>query len=121
MKKIITLTNYYLGSLKRNKGRIIDLFIWPALELLVFGFMGLYLKSQAGDSGTKILAVLLGSLIFWHFFARISSEIYQQLFDDVLSRNLQNILIAPIKMSQMISALVLAGAIKLLINIVIIG
>lgn len=121
MNKILTLTKYYLYSIKRNKGRIIDLFIWPVLELLVFGFMGLYLKTQTSENGTKIVAIILGSLIFWHFFARISGEIYQQLFDDVASKNLQNILITPIKTGQIILALVLAGLVKLLINITIVG
>lgn len=121
MKKILTLTKYYLYSLRRNKGRLVELFVWPAIELLVFGFMGSYLSSISAENGTRILAVLLGSLIFWHFFARISTEIPQQLFDDVLSRNLQNVLITPVKTSQMIISLISASVVKLLINIVVIG
>lgn len=121
MNKILTLTQYYFFSVKRNKGRIIDLFVWPVIELFVFGFMGSYLNSQSSNGGFKILAILIGGLIFWHFFARISGEIYQQLFDDVLSKNLQNILITPIRTSQLIISLVLAGVIKLFVNIVIVG
>lgn len=120
MTKILTLVKYYFFSLKRNKGRVVDLFVWPILELLVFGFMGTYLNGQTLNSGSRILVILIGSLIFWHFFARISSEIYQQLFDDVLSKNLQNILITPIKNSEIVVALVLSSVIKMAINMVII-
>lgn len=110
------LVKYFLYSIRRNKARAIDLFVWPVLEVLVFGFMASYLSS----GGSQMIAILVGSLVLWHFFVRVSGEVYQQLFDEVLSKNLQNLMVTPLRTGELLAALVLGAVVKLIINMLII-
>lgn len=117
VRRVWILWRHYIYSIKRNKGRLVDIFIWPILELLVFGFTANFLSKEINNKTLELMAIFLGSLVFWHFFAKISSEVYQQLFDDVLSKNLRNIIMSPLRTGEMIVALVSAAGTKLMISI----
>ena len=106
-------------SVKRNKGRLVDILVWPVLELLVFGFTANFLNKEIQNESIKLMAVFLGSLIFWHFFAKISSEVYQQLFDDVVSKNLKNLIMSPVRVEEMMVALIGAAFTKLMVSMVV--
>lgn len=116
-RRIWILWRHYIYSIKRNKGRLVDIFIWPILELLVFGFTANFLNKEINNKTLELMAIFLGSLVFWHFFAKISSEVYQQLFDDVLSKNLRNIIMSPLRTGEMVVALVSAAGTKLMVSI----
>lgn len=118
-KRVISLTIYYLNTIKRNKGRLIDIIAWPVLELATFGFLSSYIREQSSIA-IQTATIILGGLIFWHFFARTMNEIIMQLYDDILSRNLNNILITPLKLWEFISAMVIASLIKLSFHLLII-
>lgn len=119
MNKIWALTIYYLTVVFRNKGRLVDIFVWPILELFMFGFLSNFIASvSAGFS--QAVAVILGALIFWHFFGRTMNEIVMAFTDDIYSRNLNNILITPLSTWELILGLVLSGLIKLSANLIIV-
>lgn len=103
-------------SIKRNKSRLVDIFIWPILELFVFGFTANFLDKEINNT-LELMAIFLGSLVFWYFFSKISSEVCQQLFDDAFSKNLRNIIMSPVRVGEMIIALISAAGTKLVVSI----
>ena len=119
MNRIWALTIYYLTVVFRNKGRLVDIIAWPVLELLMFGFLSNFIASVS-TGFTQAVVVILGALIFWHFFGRTMNEIVMAFTDDIYSRNLNNILITPLSTFELIVSLSLSSLIKLSINLVII-
>ncbi len=118
-KRIWTMWRHYIFSIRRNKSRLIDIFVWPVLELLVFGFTANFLDQEIKNETIKLMVIFLGSLVFWHFFSKISGEVYQQLFDDVLSKNLRNIIVSPVRVGEMLLALIGAALTKLVVSVTI--
>ena len=119
MNRIWALTFYYLTIVFRNKGRLVDIFAWPVLELLMFGFLSNFIASVS-TGFTQAVVVILGALIFWHFFGRTMNEIVMAFTDDIYSRNLNNILITPLSTWELIASLILSSLIKLSANLAII-
>lgn len=117
MKRSLSLALYYFSSLKRNKNRLIEILLWPVFELITFGYLSSFVQNS-NSLLKNTIAILLGSLIFWHFFVRISFENYQQLLEDIISKNLQNILGSPITLTELIIGLNISAFIKLIINII---
>lgn len=115
MNNIRALTLHYLYSVRRNKGRLVDILVWPVFEIIMFGYLGLYFQAES-ESIRKITAILLGNLIYWHILARTSAEVSSQFFDDLLSRNLQNIIAAPVTIRDIIISLGLGGIIKMSVS-----
>jgi ABC-2 type transport system permease protein len=119
MNRIWALTTYYLTIVFRNKGRLVDIIAWPVLELLMFGFLSNFIASVS-TGFTQAVVVILGALIFWHFFGRTMNEIVMAFTDDIYSRNLNNILITPLSTWELIVSLTLSGLIKLSANLIIV-
>lgn len=119
MNRVWALTFYYLTVVFRNKGRLVDIFAWPVLELLMFGFLSNFITSVS-TGFTQAIVVILGALIFWHFFGRTMNEIVMAFTDDIYSRNLNNILITPLSTFELIAGLVLSSLVKLSANLMIV-
>lgn len=119
--RVLVLTRYYFNSLRRNKGRFLEIFIWPVFELFVLGFLANYIKGGGGGGGVDISLLLVGNFILWVSFSRMSNEVVQQVFDDVLSRNFQNILITPVSFVEMVWALFFSALLKVLLNLAVVG
>lgn len=119
MNRIWALTFYYLTVVFRNKGRLVDIIVWPMLELLMFGFLSSFITSVS-TGFTQAVIVILGALIFWHFFGRTMNEIVMAFTDDIYSRNLNSILITPLSTWELIVSLTLSSLIKLSANLIIV-
>lgn len=119
MNRIWALTIYYLTVIFRNKGRLVDVIVWPVLELFMFGFLSSFIASVSSGF-TQAVVVILGALIFWHFFGRTMNEIVMAFTDDIYSRNLNNILITPLSTFELIISLVLSSLLKLSVHLTIV-
>lgn len=118
ISRTIALTKYYVIIVARNKARLIDILLWPTLELILFGFLSQYINSQS-PALTQTMLIIIGGIVSWLFFARIMSEISLQLTDDMLSGNLSNILATPVRVTELIMGLVFASLVKLALSLII--
>ncbi|MDE2041316.1 MAG: ABC transporter permease, partial [Patescibacteria group bacterium] len=65
--KALIIRQLYLDP--RSFPRLMDVFFWPILELMVWGFLSVYLEKLNLNS-VNILSILLGALIFWELLNR---------------------------------------------------
>ncbi len=116
MRQTYALTRHYLLSMKRNPARVIEILIWPAFEVALFAILAS--SEYAGESAAYRLTVtILTGIVFWNFTARIIQETVAQFVDDFLSKNIQNILVAPIGLAELLTGLTMASVLKLLFSL----
>lgn len=115
IQRVWGLYLHYLYSMKRNPARIIEILVWPMFEIIVFGLLAASTAGQTDTSSRLTLTILMG-VIYWNFTARIIQESVAQFIDDFLSKNIQNILIAPIALPDLLMGIVLAAMTKLLLS-----
>lgn len=116
--RVKALIGHYLYSIKRNPSRLIDLFFWPVFDLMLWGFLTIYLTQQRGDL-SFFTAMILGALIFWSIFYRVTNEVPFQVLDDVWSRNFKNLLITPLSINEFLTALFVASLIKVCLTLIV--
>ena len=80
---------------KRSVPRIMDIFYWPVMELLLWGFISLYLD-KLNIGGFNAITVLLGAIIFWDLLNQSQRAVSIAFLEDVWERNLLNIFISPV-------------------------
>jgi ABC-2 type transport system permease protein len=98
----------------RNAPRVVELFFWPTMDLLVWGFVTTYLlKVRTG--APPAITFLLGAMIFWDILYRAQQGVTISYLEEVWSRNLLNIFVAPVKLSEFIAATYVVGMIKVLV------
>jgi len=97
----------------RSFSRLMELFYWPFLDLVVWGFISLYLN-QFGRDLPNFVAFLLGALILWDILFRSQQGISVSFLEDIWARNLLNLFVSPLKPGEYILALMLFSCAKIL-------
>lgn len=106
--RIHALLLKYFYLMKRDLDRIFDIFYWPVVGLMIWGFTSVYLKDVTGSS--KFISFLLGGLILWTFIQRAQQDISLSVLEDFWSRNIYNTYSSPVQTSELsISAIIFAG------------
>src|ERR1700694_1556014 len=102
----IVLRQYYL--LRGSPARVLPLFAWVAIDMVLWGFITRYLNSVS-SAGFNFVPVLLGGVLFWDFFARVMQGVTMVFFEDVWSRNFLNIFASSLTIKEYLSGLVLTS------------
>lgn len=112
--RIWALFMRHLYLYKRSLPRLMEIFYWPFLDLLLWGFISLYLV-RFREGMPNFVAFLLGALILWDILFRSQQGISVSFLEDVWARNLLNLFASPLKPMEYISALVLVSFFKITI------
>lgn len=103
----------HLRLIFNYSSRLLFIFYWPVLDILVWGFFGNWLQITQHNNMEMILLL---SILLWSSFARIGNEIFISLLEEIWSHNVINIFASPIKLSQwIIGVLLFVGLIFILL------
>ncbi len=108
----------YLYLYRRSLARAGEIFFWPVMDLLVWGFVTAYLQEMQ-VSGAVLF--FLGAMIFWDVLYRSQQAITLSLSEEIWVRNIINIFISPISVFEIMLATCLMGVIKAAITAVVLG
>jgi ABC-2 type transport system permease protein len=102
----ILLRQYYL--MRGSLARIVPLFAWVAIDIVLWGFFTRYLNSVA-TPGFNFIPALLGAVLMWDFFGRVMQGVSMAFLEDVWSRNFLNIFASPLSIPEYLGGLVLTS------------
>jgi ABC-2 type transport system permease protein len=102
----IVLRQLYL--IRSSFTRIVPLFVWVAIDIVLWGFITKYLNSVTA-SGTNFIPTMLGAVLLWDFLTRVMQGVTMAFFEDVWSRNFLNIFATPLSTTEYVTGLVLSS------------
>jgi ABC-2 type transport system permease protein len=102
----IFLRQLYL--LRGSPARIVPLFGWVAIDMVLWGFITRYLNSVS-RSGFNFVPALLGAVLLWDFFSRVMQGVTMTFFEDVWSRNFLNIFATPLSIWEYLLGLIVSS------------
>lgn len=106
------LLKYYYIS-KNSLDRVFDLFYWPLIDILIWGFTTAYIKEV---SDLNLLSVLLGGIILWVFVWRSSVDLAIYVLEDFWGKNLYNLFTSPMRSSELVSSIVIFASARSFIS-----
>ena len=110
-KRILGVVVRQIFLYRRSFSRILDLFYWPTMDILLWGFLTLYL-----ERGTlhlpRFVSFFLGALILWHILYRSQIAVSVSFLEDIWSRNLLNLMVAPLTLTEYMLGLITVSLIK---------
>jgi ABC-2 type transport system permease protein len=99
---------------KRSIPRLLEVFYWPLLDLLVWGFITVYF-AQFREKLPGFVTYFIGALILWDILFRSQQGISVSFLEDVWSRNLLNLFASPLNPAEYILSLMVVSVAKLAI------
>lgn len=112
----IVLRQFYL--LRGSPARILPLFAWVAVDILLWGFITKYLNTVASP-GFNFVPALLGAVLLWDFFSRVMHGVATAFLEDVWSRNFLNFFASPLSISEYLGGLVFTSIATSMIGLVV--
>lgn len=94
--------------LRGSAARVLPLFVWVAVDIVLWGFLTKYLSSIV-SSGFRFVPALLGAVLLWDFFGRVMFGVTTAFLEDVWSRNFLNVFATPITIPEYVGGLVLSS------------
>ena len=84
----VVLRQAYL--LRGSPARIMPLFVWVAIDIVLWGFITRYLNSVASASFNFVPA-LLGAVLLWDFMVPVMPGVTSAVFESVWTRSVLHI------------------------------
>jgi ABC-2 type transport system permease protein len=114
---IAGLTLRYIFLYARNAVRLVELFFWPAVDLLVWGFLTMFLQQQTSGEFPHFITFLIGAMIFWDVLFRAQQGLAISFLEDVWTRNLLNIFVAPVRPLEYVLSTCIVGILRVAVTL----
>lgn len=112
----ILLRQFYL--MRGSVARLLPLFAWVAVDILLWGFITRYLNAVA-QASFNFVPVLLGAVLLWDFFTRVMQGVTTSFLEDVWSRSFLNLFATPLTISEYVAGLVLTSIATSLLGLIV--
>ncbi len=111
----VVLRQFYL--MRGSAARVLPLFAWVAIDIVLWGFMTKYLNSISA-AGFNFVGALLGAVLLWDFFGRVIFGVSTTFLEDVWSRNFLNFFASPMTIRDYVGGLVLSSMLTSAVGLV---
>ena len=105
----LSLRHIYL--IKSSFPRILDLIYWPTIQIFLWGFISKFFTIDSSYYSNTV-GVILTAAILYDFLFRTSISYNMMFLEEIWSRNFTNLFIAPIKISEIITALTFTAIVR---------
>ena len=115
--RMYALSIRHLYLIKGSFPRILDLIYWPTIQIILWGFISQFFTMYS-DYYNNTIGVILSCAILYDFLFRSSISFNMLFLEEIWSRNFTNLFIAPLKISEIITALTLTALLRTLIGVI---
>lgn len=116
--KALVIRHLYLYQ--RSVPRLMDIFFWPVVDILTWGFLTVYLE-KVSLSGINIASILLGAITFWLIIQMFQQAASVTFLEDVWEKNFLNMFVAPVKVSEFLTATAILALIRIFLVVIVIS
>jgi len=117
VNRVAAMVWRYWYLLRSSWPRILDLIYWPAVQMLMWGFLQLYVSQNSGFFA-QASGVFIGAVLLWDILFRGQLGFSISFLEEMWSRNLGNIMISPLRPVEFIAALMVMSIVRLAIGMV---
>jgi ABC-2 type transport system permease protein len=103
----------------RSPHRLFDVSVWPIVDTVLFGSLGVFFVRQGGPSsaGAAGVAYLLSGIVLWHVVYQAQIAVSTGFMEETWSRNLLSLMVTPLKELELVAGIALFGLVKLVMGV----
>jgi len=117
LRRVGALVLRYWYLLRSSWPRLVELIYWPAVQMLMWGFLQVYFTQNVGVA-SRIGATFIGAVLLWDILFRGQLGFSVSFLEEMWSRNLANLMMSPLKPVEFVAALMVMSVVRLLIGMV---
>ena len=102
--RIFAMVLCYVYLLRRSWPRILELIYWPAVQLILWGFISKFFVEHSSWLA-QASGVLMAAVLLWDVLFRAHLGVSLAFFEEMYSRNLGHLFVSPLRVSELVGAL----------------
>ncbi len=114
--RIQALVLRYVYLLRGSGPRLFELFYWPTVQILLWGFFSLFLQTQEGYFANAV-GLLIAAVLFWDLLFRAQLGVSMVFLEEMWSRNLGHLFVSPLRPWEWVTGLLLISVLRSLIGL----
>ncbi|MFL6221132.1 MAG: ABC transporter permease [Actinomycetes bacterium] len=105
--------------LARSPHRLFDVTVWPIVDTVLFGSLGVFFVTQGGPASAAQagVAYLLSGIVLWHVVYQAQIAVSTGFMEETWSRNLLSLMVTPLKELELVAGIALFGLVKLVMGV----
>jgi ABC-2 type transport system permease protein len=111
----MVLRYWYL--LRSSWARLIELIYWPAVQMLMWGFLQVYIGENASFFA-RATGLFIGAVLLWDILFRGQLGFSISFLEEMYAHNIGNLMMSPLRISEFIAALMIMSIVRLAIGMV---
>ncbi|MCA3272478.1 MAG: ABC transporter permease [Roseomonas sp.] len=116
-RRVWGLMYRHLALYRRSWPRVLELMYWPVLQMLVWGFVTAWLAGVQNNTASVTAGVLLGGVLLWEVTLRSQMGFAISFLEEIWSRNLGHIFVAPLRPTELVAGLVAMSMLRTAIGV----
>ncbi|HVZ52448.1 MAG TPA: ABC transporter permease [Pseudolabrys sp.] len=117
LTRVGAMVRRYWYLLRSSWPRVLDLIYWPTVQMLMWGFLQMYV-AQNGGLFARAGGVFIGAVLLWDILFRGQLGFSISFLEEMYSHNLANLMMSPLRPSEFVSALMIMSVVRLSIGMV---
>jgi ABC-2 type transport system permease protein len=117
LNRVAAMVRRYWYLLRSSWPRILDLIYWPTVQMLMWGFLQMYVAQNAGFFA-RAGGVFIGSVLLWDILFRGQLGFSISFLEEMYAHNLANIMMSPLRPVEFGAALMIMSIVRLSIGMV---
>ena len=105
--KGMLLSYFYIT--KNSLDRLWDIFFWPFIDILIWGFMTYFINKV---TELNVINAVLGAIMLWMFIWRGGNDFVVFLLENYWSRNIYHLFVSPLTKLELVVSLAALGVIR---------
>lgn len=116
-RRIAAMVLRYWYLLRSSWPRLLELIYWPAVQMLMWGFLQLYVSQNAGFFA-RAGGTFIGAVLLWDILFRGQLGFSISFLEEMWARNMGNLMMSPLRPGEFIVALMIMSIVRLVIGMV---
>lgn len=117
VQRIYAMILRYTYLLRSSFPRLLEMAYWPSIQVCIWGFITTFFATHSSYI-TNAFGVLLSGVLLWDTLFRSQLGVSVSFLEEMWSRNLGHLFVAPLRPMEMVVAITVMSLIRTLIGIV---
>jgi ABC-2 type transport system permease protein len=114
-RRVLALVLRHWYVIKSSWPRVFDLMYWPMVQMLMWGFLQLYVAEHS-DFFTRAAGTFIAAVILWDILFRGQLGFSISFLEELYSRNMGNLMMTPLRPVEFVIGLMAMSIIRLAIG-----
>jgi ABC-2 type transport system permease protein len=116
-RRVAAMVLRYWYLLRSSWPRMLELIYWPAVQMLMWGFLQLYISENSGFFA-RAAGIFIGAVLLWDILFRGQLGFSISFLEEMWARNLGNLMMSPLRVIEFVMALMIMSVVRLAIGMV---